>query len=313
VVAVNELVCKGLERDGDASAEFTQQANAVAHEIFEVLLHGSWEAMLNYLPDSVVNKYADDLSPQKTEHGAGSSDVHPAQLEQILDSTNKEDLYVDACATRALAFNKPRDIKVLSSILLGPKAFVQRWHVKCHFGEEVILTTQLSLEERVEPKYRSIGIVEQWVLRKISGEPFVPDPLPSAPCPQWAPELVVMAQLEGLKFEDAERVYAFTSLRNRRATGPLGRFAHMLRSPQYISLLGHDQAEILNGAVMAGGKKYFTLVGILPESSPQRQMFLWVLVCEPSKPGQHCWRTESVEPVQLSMLRTWGRDEQGFV
>lgn len=50
---------------------------------------------------------------------------------------------------RVLAWVSPQ---VLSSMLLGPKSFLQRWHVKCHSGEEVILTVQLHLEETVEPQ-----------------------------------------------------------------------------------------------------------------------------------------------------------------
>lgn len=65
LVAGNELVCKCQERDSDASAELTQQANTVLHDVIKVLLKGSWEAVLDYLPDSVASRYADNASHRK--------------------------------------------------------------------------------------------------------------------------------------------------------------------------------------------------------------------------------------------------------
>jgi hypothetical protein len=67
-----------------------------------------------------------------------------------------------------------------------------------------------------------------------------------APAPELDPEEVVAAQLAGFARGDDEgiaRAFAFASPGNRAHTGPLPRFARMIREA-YPELLGHRDAEL---------------------------------------------------------------------
>lgn len=71
------------------------------------------------------------------------------------------------------------------------------------------------------------------------------------PSPEFAPERVVAIQLEALQHNDEpqpdagiEQTWAFAHPDNRAATGPLARFARMIRSPAYAPLLNHRHHSI---------------------------------------------------------------------
>ena len=73
----------------------------------------------------------------------------------------------------------------------------------------------------------------------------------SSPSPGLSAKDVVSIQLEALQSNDTpspdtgiERVWNFAHPSNRRMTGPLPRFARMIKSPAYRPLLGHRQHEI---------------------------------------------------------------------
>eukprot|EP00803_Ostreobium_quekettii_P002544 evm.model.scf_2338.3 EVM.evm.TU.scf_2338.3 scf_2338:19969-23204(+) len=312
-------VCRCQESDDETVAELVEQADVASEKLRYVLLHDSWEALLGCLPDSAVDRFLFEMDnvQRPREQGKEVPEARWAQLERLAKVTSKEEFYMDACGTRTLTLNNLNNLQVLSSMLASSTSFVQRWHAKCCLGEEVILTVQLDREETAEPQYRGIRLSKRWVLRRITGEPVVPDPLPSAPSSSWAPELVVMAQLEGLKYENAERVFAFASTANQAATGPVERFSQMLRAPPYAPLLGHSQSEILNAVLMGPAKKFFMLVAVHTQEAGtpglQRHLYLWITVRESSAGFENCWRTESVQPVNLSMLGTWGREGENLV
>jgi hypothetical protein len=64
------------------------------------------------------------------------------------------------------------------------------------------------------------------------------------PHPSVAPEAATLRQLHALRTGDTETVFAFASPANRRATGPLERFAALLKSPIYCPLVGHLESEV---------------------------------------------------------------------
>jgi hypothetical protein len=71
-----------------------------------------------------------------------------------------------------------------------------------------------------------------------------------APDPDLSPAEVVAIQLDALQGNEAEtdagitQTWAFAHPDNKRVTGPLPRFAQMLRSPQYRMLLNHRSHEV---------------------------------------------------------------------
>jgi Domain of unknown function (DUF4864) len=72
-----------------------------------------------------------------------------------------------------------------------------------------------------------------------------------APHPGLSPAEVVAIQLEALQANAAEndagiaQTWAFAHPDNKRMTGPLPRFAQMLKSPRYRMLLNHRSHEVI--------------------------------------------------------------------
>ena len=71
------------------------------------------------------------------------------------------------------------------------------------------------------------------------------------PDPSIAPVEVVAIQLKALQFNDNPKpdfgiaqTWAFAHPRNRAATGPLPRFASMIKGPSYAKMLNHSRHEI---------------------------------------------------------------------
>jgi hypothetical protein len=71
-----------------------------------------------------------------------------------------------------------------------------------------------------------------------------------APDPALSPAEVVVIQLEALQANEAEsdagiaQTFAFAHPDNQRLTGPLPRFAQMIKGPQYRTLLNHRSHEV---------------------------------------------------------------------
>jgi Domain of unknown function (DUF4864) len=71
-----------------------------------------------------------------------------------------------------------------------------------------------------------------------------------APDPALSPEEVVAIQLNALQANKAEtdagiaQTWAFAHPDNKRMTGPLPRFAQMIKGPQYGMLLNHQSHEV---------------------------------------------------------------------
>ena len=72
------------------------------------------------------------------------------------------------------------------------------------------------------------------------------------PNPDIAPAEVIAIQLNGLQYNDSPEIdagirqtWAFAHPRNRAMTGPLSRFANMLKGPGYDMLLYHASHQIV--------------------------------------------------------------------
>ncbi|HEU0101252.1 MAG TPA: DUF4864 domain-containing protein [Mycobacteriales bacterium] len=123
---------------------------------------------------------------------------------------------------------------------------------------------------------------------------------PEAPAPGLSPTDVVLAQLAGLRSEPrvgaaagrgVHQVWAFASPGNRAATGPVQRFAAMLRGSAYAALLEHRAAQL--GPLVDRGDE--AQVEVLVLGTDDRTVgFTWVLARQRTGAYAGCWLTEGV-------------------
>ena len=126
------------------------------------------------------------------------------------------------------------------------------------------------------------------------------------PDPSIKPVEVVAIQLKALQFNDTPQsdfgiaqTWAFAHPRNRAATGPLPRFASMIKGPSYSEMLNHSRHEI--SPVMVGPDiAQFDV--LLETESGKILLFQWGV--EKVKSGEFAgsWMT-----VAVSMPRPAGR------
>jgi Domain of unknown function (DUF4864) len=124
---------------------------------------------------------------------------------------------------------------------------------------------------------------------------------PSGPSPALGPAEVVLAQLDALRLEPFEgepepgeglaRAWEYASPGNRAATGPLPRFAQMLRADAYRGLLGHRAAQ-LGPLVQDGAQARVEVLVVAADDSTQG--YTWVLGRQRGGPHADCWPTDGV-------------------
>ncbi len=126
-----------------------------------------------------------------------------------------------------------------------------------------------------------------------------------APSPTPSPSLdaadVVLAQLAALQREPYEGdpppgeglavAWEFASPGNREATGPLPRFASMLRNDAYRGLLGHRAVQL--GPVLEDGSQAQVEV-LVVTAEDTTQGYTWVLGRQVRPPYTGCWMTDGV-------------------
>ena len=118
------------------------------------------------------------------------------------------------------------------------------------------------------------------------------------PNPDVAPAEVIAIQLNGLQYNDTpepdagiRQTWAFAHPRNRAVTGPLPRFATMLKGPGYEMMLNHASHRIVPANKGNGWRQYDVFMeaenGMVLE-------FAWVV--EKVTEGQYkdCWMTVAV-------------------
>jgi hypothetical protein len=126
--------------------------------------------------------------------------------------------------------------------------------------------------------------------------PFNPELQPG---PDLGPEDVVRIQVEALKRNDEEDngieiTFRFASPSNKQATGPLFRFAELVRKPAYRPLLNHKLAEY--GPINIDGDTAEQRVTIIEENG-EATVFLFALSRQTEGPCKDCWMTDSVTVV----------------
>ena len=122
----------------------------------------------------------------------------------------------------------------------------------------------------------------------------------AGPSPDLGPAEVVLAQLAAFAREPYDgdgygegmaAAYAFASPGNQAATGPLPRFARMLRAPAYRGLLGSRAVQL--GPVEESADEARVEVLVLT-AGDETQGFTWVLGRQSRPPHQGCWMTDAV-------------------
>lgn len=136
-------------------------------------------------------------------------------------------------------------------------------------------------------------------------------PDPTDPSPDLLPEEVVRIQVEALQHNDeptpdagVEAAFRFASPDNRAATGPVERFARMVKGPVYGDMIGFEQAEF--GLVEVEGDRAVQRV-TLAHADGRRVTYAFVLSRQRGGPYDGCWMTDGVvreaEPSQRGVRR----------
>lgn len=119
---------------------------------------------------------------------------------------------------------------------------------------------------------------------------------PVTPSPAFEPKHVVELQLDGLRQNDdagIAQAWAFAHPENKKLTGPLPRFANLLRSPAYRILLGHRAHQI--DAVSQSDEEAIFAVSV---TGPQGNVvvYRWVLSKVGAGEFAGAWMTTAVSP-----------------
>jgi hypothetical protein len=120
------------------------------------------------------------------------------------------------------------------------------------------------------------------------------------------PEDVVRIQLGALRTnqDDDEGIavaFRFASPQNRSQTGPITRFAAILRSDPYLALLNHLDATFGRG-MTTESRSYVPVV--VTDARGVNSAFVWVLTRHEGTSCEACWMTERVVPLgELATLR----------
>ena len=128
-----------------------------------------------------------------------------------------------------------------------------------------------------------------------SESPALRTPVPS---PSLTARDVVTIQLDALRrndepYDDAgiETVFRFASEGNQRSTGPLKRFAGLVRNPLYAPLLYHRRADLGETHTLGDEVAWMNVRVVAYNDQPHIYEFMLS-----RDPDTSCWRTDSVLP-----------------
>ena len=126
------------------------------------------------------------------------------------------------------------------------------------------------------------------------------------PNPDIEPAEVIAIQLNGLQYNDSpttdagiRQTWEFAHPRNRAMTGPLTRFANMLKGPDYGMILNHLSHQIV-AANSGDGWRQFNV--FMEASSGEVMQYSWIVEKVMEGRYQDCWMT-----VAVSAPRTAGQ------
>jgi hypothetical protein len=120
------------------------------------------------------------------------------------------------------------------------------------------------------------------------------------------PQDVVRIQLDALRTNqiDDEGIavaFRFASAQNRSQTGPITRFAAILRSDPYLGLLNHLNATVGSG-MTTENRSYLPVV--VTDARGVNSAYVWILTRDDGTSCGACWMTERVVPLgELATLR----------
>lgn len=115
------------------------------------------------------------------------------------------------------------------------------------------------------------------------------------PTPELSPRDVVQYQLDALRHNDEQDrgialTYRFAAPSNKAQTGPLPRFARMIKNGPYALMLNYRDA-VYSEVKVEGDQAYLSVV-LIGETQTVRYEFM--LSKQKDGPNQNCWMTEAV-------------------
>ena len=128
--------------------------------------------------------------------------------------------------------------------------------------------------------------------------PFLSESL--VPTPEFTPQEVVEIQLEALRNNDAADngiavVYRFASPTNRAQTGPLLRFANMIKRGPYALMLNYESLEFDEAEIVGNQAR----VRVVLVNQYQKLGYFFILTRQTEAPYKDCWMTDIVGVVQI--------------
>ncbi|MEM8556868.1 MAG: DUF4864 domain-containing protein [Bacteroidota bacterium] len=131
------------------------------------------------------------------------------------------------------------------------------------------------------------------------------------PSPDLTPEEVIRLQVEALQQNDTpypdagiEAAFRFASPANKQATGPLRRFAEMVKGPVYGAMLGFERAEY--GPIQVQGDRAVQRVTLV-QPDGRRVSYVFGLTRQTEGAYDGCWMTDAVmrdtQPARENGLR----------
>jgi len=132
------------------------------------------------------------------------------------------------------------------------------------------------------------------------------------PSPGLSPQQVVKIQMEAMKGNDATDagiavVFKFASPANQQMTGPLERFAKMVRAPAYLPMLNCKSVEY--GWPEVRGGRARVLVKVVGGGG-EVALYWFVLSRQDEGAYKDCWMTDGVIRVEPGQLEE--AEEKGF-
>ncbi len=113
----------------------------------------------------------------------------------------------------------------------------------------------------------------------------------TGPDASLSPSAVVRLQVEALGQGRIDTAFRFASPANRIATGPLARFAEIVRAPEYEPMLSYAAAHFESIGII-GSRAAVVATVLSPEGD--RHAYLFELTRESAGELAGCWLTDSV-------------------
>ena len=122
------------------------------------------------------------------------------------------------------------------------------------------------------------------------------------PDPALTPQQVVRLQLDAFALNDEEDrgieiAFRFASPENQAATGPLPRFAEMMRSEAYLPMLQPTSTDVLETQLRSGAAR---VPVVITDASGLRVAYLFVLTRSRTENCDGCWLTAAVTVLGLN-------------